>query len=139
VEGFDRAYINAAFSTCKEKVKQFTEVKIFSDFYFLPAVEIEDVSRKDLTVENGRMMAALRAALEGQENFGADGLSAPVKKVAAELSVKIGLVVHPTRLACTGRTVGPSLYHLMEVLGKKRVLARIDRFIAQCPLEAHSG
>jgi glutamyl-tRNA synthetase len=41
--------------------------------------------------------------------------------------------VHPLRLACTGRTVGPSLYHLMEVLGSERVLQRIDRFIAQCP------
>jgi glutamyl-tRNA synthetase len=55
-----------------------------------------------------------------------------VKKVAAELGVKIGLVVHPLRLACTGRTVGPSLYHLMEVLGPERVLRRIDRFIEQC-------
>jgi glutamyl-tRNA synthetase len=35
-------------------------------------------------------------------------------------------LVHPTRLICTGRTVGPSLYHLMEVLGKERVLRRFD-------------
>jgi hypothetical protein len=26
----------------------------------------------------------------------------------------------------TGATAGPSLYHLLEVLGKEKVLARID-------------
>ena len=39
-----------------------------------------------------------------------------------------GVLVHPTRLACTGATAGPSLYHLMEVLGKERVLKRLAVF-----------
>jgi glutamyl-tRNA synthetase len=33
--------------------------------------------------------------------------------------------VHPTRLACTGAAAGPSLYHLIEVLGRERVLKRL--------------
>ena len=132
VEGFAPEYINAAFSTVKEKVKQFTEVKTFADFYFLPEVEIEEVSRKDLTADNCRIMEAVRGALTNQQNFSPDAVSVTTKKVAGELGVKIGLVVHPLRLACTGRTVGPSLYHLMEVLGKERILARLDRFVGQC-------
>ena len=77
-------------------------------------------------------MTAVRAALTNHEDYSVNALNNLVKKVAADLGVKIGLVVHPLRLACTGRTVGPSLYHLMEVLGAERVLKRIDRFIAQC-------
>ena len=133
VQGSVREYINAAFSTVKEKVKQFSEVKTFADFYFLTEVEIEEVSRKDLTAENRRIMEAVRVALANQHEFSVNSLNAATKKVAADLGVKIGLVVHPLRLACTGRTVGPSLYHLMEVLGRERVLARLERFIAQCP------
>jgi glutamyl-tRNA synthetase len=133
VDGFDPAYINAAFSTVKEKVKQFTDVKTFADFYFLPQVEVEEASRKELTADNRRIMEAVRTGLNDHQDYSANALNALVKKVAAELGVKIGLVVHPLRLACTGRTVGPSLYHLMEVLGRERVLTRIDRFIAQCP------
>jgi glutamyl/glutaminyl-tRNA synthetase len=30
------------------------------------------------------------------------------------------------RLAVTGKTSGPSLYHLLQVLGKERVMARIE-------------
>ncbi len=40
---------------------------------------------------------------------------------------KVGALIHPSRLAVSGRPVGTSLYHLLEVLGKDRVLARIDR------------
>ncbi len=39
--------------------------------------------------------------------------------------MKTGVLVHPVRLACTGNTSGPSLYHLLEVLGKEQVMGRI--------------
>ena len=53
-----------------------------------------------------------------------------MKETAKQLEVKAGALVHPARLACTGKTSGPSLYHLLEVLGKERVLRRLDRAIA---------
>jgi hypothetical protein len=39
--------------------------------------------------------------------------------------------VHPTRLACCGTTAGPSLYHLLAVLGKDQVLGCLDRALAR--------
>jgi hypothetical protein len=59
--------------------------------------------------------------------FTAVALEGALKAVAKELGVKNGVLVHPLRLACTGATAGPSLYHLMEVLERDRVLARLDR------------
>jgi len=40
--------------------------------------------------------------------------------------VKTGVLVHPVRLACTGNPSGPTLYHLLEVIGKEKTLARIE-------------
>ena len=68
----------------------------------------------------------LRDALSMLLKFDADTLNRTTKEAAGQLGVGIGVLVHPTRLACTGRTVGPSLYHLMEVLGKERVVGRFD-------------
>jgi glutamyl-tRNA synthetase len=45
--------------------------------------------------------------------------------------VKAGVLIHPTRLAVTGNPNGPSLYHLLEVLGKEKSLARIERALEQ--------
>ena len=53
------------------------------------------------------------------------------RAVAQELGVKPGVLVHPMRLACCGNTAGPSLYHLIAILGKGRALQRLDRALAQ--------
>jgi glutamyl/glutaminyl-tRNA synthetase len=44
--------------------------------------------------------------------------------------VKAGVLIHPTRLAVTGNPNGPSLYHLLEVLGKDKVMQRIEKALA---------
>ena len=36
-------------------------------------------------------------------------------------------LLNPCRLATTGQPHGPSLYHLLEVLGKEKTLARMER------------
>ena len=53
------------------------------------------------------------------------------KAIATELGVKAGVLVHPVRLACTGNPSGPSLYHLLEVIGKEKVMGRIGRALDQ--------
>ena len=54
-------------------------------------------------------------------------LETALKETAKQLGVKAGVLIHPTRLAVTGNPHGPSLYHLLEVLGKEKSLARIER------------
>jgi len=63
--------------------------------------------------------------LEQLATFKSSDIEATLKATAKELGVKAGVLVHPTRMACTGKPIGPSLYHLMQVLGKDRTLARI--------------
>lgn len=40
---------------------------------------------------------------------------------------KLGPIVHPTRVALTGKTSGPGLFELMAVLGPERITARVNR------------
>ena len=44
---------------------------------------------------------------------------------ALRLQVKRAELIHPSRLAVTGRTVGPGLFELLEVLGQKETVARL--------------
>ena len=63
--------------------------------------------------------------------FDAASLEAVLKATATQLGIKAGALVHPARLAVTGSNAGPSLYHLLEILGKAKVLTRIDAGLAQ--------
>jgi glutamyl-tRNA synthetase len=125
-------YIDAALATCREKIKVFADLPPFADFYFIDDFGYDpEAAAKEFVPANAPRMARLREALAAVEPFDAVRVQETFKAVAGELGVKVGVLVHPTRLACTGRPVGPSLYHLIEVLGRNRVLARIDRALAE--------
>ena len=48
--------------------------------------------------------------------------------VAAE-GVKIGELIHPLRVAVTGKSVGPGLYDCLAILGRERSIARIEQAV----------
>jgi glutamyl-tRNA synthetase len=83
--------------------------------------------------EQTAYLRAVREAFAPLETFDAATLESTLKAVAANLGAKVRALVHPTRLAVTGSPAGPSLYHLLEILGKEKVLARIDRVLNQMP------
>ena len=62
--------------------------------------------------------------------FDGDSLMEALKAAAAASEVKNKVLVMPARVACTGSKVGPSLYHLMELLGQAEVVKRFDAALA---------
>lgn len=131
LEKFSPAYVNAAVDTCRGKVKSFGELPAYAGFYFSDDVKLDPaVVEKEFTAEAKGRLQKLRDGFAGLTEFTAANLEATLKKIAAELGIKAGPLVHPTRMACTGATAGPSLYHLLEVLGKDRVLQRLDKVLA---------
>jgi glutamyl-tRNA synthetase len=129
---FPPAYLRAAFDTCKGKLKVFSELPAYAGFYFAEDLVYDaEAARKEFVPENRARLRELREAFAQLNDFSAASLEAGLKSLAARLGIKPGLLVHPARLACTGKGSGPSLYHLLEVLGKERVLARLDRALTR--------
>jgi glutamyl-tRNA synthetase len=125
-------YVKAALDTCKGKIKIFSDLPGYAGFYFKDELEYNaEAAAKDFVPENKAGLEKLREALAKLATFDSASIESALKGVAAELGVKAGILVHPTRLACTGAPAGPSLYHLMEIIGKDRTLARLNRAIAR--------
>jgi glutamyl-tRNA synthetase len=61
--------------------------------------------------------------------WNAQALEGALKSLATSIPCKAGELIHPARLAVSGRSIGPSLYHMLEVLGRERVLSRLQRTI----------
>jgi glutamyl-tRNA synthetase len=125
---FDVAYVKAALDTCKGKIKTFSELPAYGGFYFKDEIAYDpEAAKKSFVPENKPRLEKLRDAIAKADPFNAATLEAALKATATELGVKAGVLVHPVRLACTGNPSGPSLYHLLEVIGREKVLARIER------------
>jgi len=128
----DEEYLHAALATCQDKVKQIGDLAAFCSFYFTDEFEYDEaMASKALAPENKEGFSKLREAFFSVEKFETEALEIVLKALAEELGVKVRDLVMPARLACTGVKVGPSLYDLMVVLGKEKVLARFDRALSQ--------
>jgi glutamyl-tRNA synthetase len=131
VDQFPENYVSAALATCEGKIKRFGELPDYAGFYFADALEINpDLAAKEFSPESKERLKKLRDAFAQAADFTTAGVEKTLKAVAAQLGIKAGPLVHPTRLACTGNASGPSLYHLLEILGKEKVLKRIDNALA---------
>ncbi|MBI4658235.1 MAG: glutamate--tRNA ligase [Verrucomicrobia bacterium] len=125
---YSQGFIRAALETCVGKIRQFSELPAYAGFYFVDELDFaagED--RKKLGEEEKSLLVRLREEFSRLDKFDAASIETTLKEAAKSLGVKVGALVHPCRFACTGNTSGPSLYHLLEVLGKERVLQRMDR------------
>ena len=116
----------------KERLKRLTDAPSWVDYFFTEAVTfdpeaVEKVMRKPGAIDRLR---ALDAAYRSTA-WNAAELEVALKAAATAEGAKVGEFVHPARVAATGRTVGASLYHTLEVLGRDRVLQRFERALAE--------
>ena len=74
-------------------------------------------------------LSALRDAYAALPTWDLPSLESSLKETATKIGVKTGELVHPARVASSGRGIGPGLYEMLEILGKDRTLTRFERGI----------
>ena len=128
---FDLNYVKATLDTCKGKIKTFGELPAYGGFYFRDVIAYDpEAAQKSFIPENRPRLEKLRDAFAQTAPFNAATLETTLKATAAALGVKAGVLIHPARLAVTGAPHGPSLYHLLEILGQEKTLARLEKALA---------
>lgn len=131
-EGWDQELLKKALMLEHDKIKLLSEIPSLVDFFFVKDVDYkEDAVKKTLLSEKSKDTAKMvltesAQRLAKQENFSAEALEQYARDLATEKGIKTGQVFHPIRVAISGRTQGPSLFHMMEVMGKDEVVRRIE-------------
>ena len=110
--------------TLKEMAEQM-EVYFVDDVAYDPDVVKKHVRDDDLADR----MRALRATLAQTEPFDVTATEQALRALATERGVGAGKLIHPLRLALTGKGASPPIFDVAAVLGKEKTLARLDRFI----------
>ncbi|MGB9857652.1 MAG: glutamate--tRNA ligase [Dictyoglomaceae bacterium] len=115
----------------QERLKTLSQIKEYGDYFFLEELNYDkEVVKKVIKHKNtSEFLKTLKGIWENLEDFSVLNLEKTLKELAERLNVSTGTLIHPVRVALTNKTVGPSLYELIEVLGKERTLKRLGRFI----------
>jgi len=129
----DQRYLFKVLEIIKEKIKFFRDVPDWIGYFFTEkyAFDPDAVAKTLRSPEALGRLRRLRERYAAQEDWSAAGLEAALKQLGAEIGCKTGDLVHPARVAVSGRSVGPSLYHMLEVMGQARALQRMDRAIQE--------
>jgi glutamyl-tRNA synthetase len=129
----DEKYLRSVLAIVKEKIKLLKELPDWTGYFFTEKYEFdpEAVQKVFAKPEAAERLIALRDAFVKIDKWEPAAIESSLKSLAQSLGCKTGDLVHPARIAASGRAVGPSLYHMLEVMGKERVLARFDRMISQ--------
>lgn len=116
----------------RERSRTIDEMAESSVFFYRPPLEYDETGERKLFTKVG-VSALLRKgaqALSSVEDWTLENVEAAYRQLIEREGIKGGDIIHPTRLALTGRTVGPSLFELIEILGKETSVARLEAAVS---------
>jgi glutamyl-tRNA synthetase len=115
----------------REKYKLLGDVPGRIDIFFT------DVKYDPVSVDKTLKAAGAKTVLEGINgvyaalaDFNEAGIEAATRAYAKANGLKAGQVFHPVRVAVSGRTDGPTLFRMIEYLGRDEALKRLASAVA---------
>lgn len=117
----------------QEKYKTLKEIPGLIEFFFNPVKYDEEAINKVFKTPTAKQAIELiYQSYKDSPNFDAATLETIARQKAKENGLKAGQVFHPLRVAVSGRTNGPTLFKMLEYLGKDLVLQRLQEALKFC-------
>jgi glutamyl-tRNA synthetase len=125
--GTDRAYAGKVIKCLHDRLKTFVEIVPLSEYFFKDDFTMDPEAKTKYLDKPGakEIVSKLREKLSKVNTFNKESLEPVFKGLSEELKVKLGEIIHPTRVLLTGRAESPGIYDVLEVLGKERVISRL--------------
>lgn len=126
----DREYLITVLSLVRERMRLLTEASDLVGFFLRdPEAPAPEGQRKWLTGPEAarRLSLTASAVADAPDPWNSQAAEASINRVAEEMATPRAPVIHTTRVAVSGQTVGPGIFQMLEVMGRERVLRRLRR------------
>jgi glutamyl-tRNA synthetase len=131
IDAAGREKVRRVVEAIGDRLKLFSDVIPYGSFFFTAEVEYDpDAVKKTLHKDYlPALLPRLRQLLAEAEPFDAPTLEKRVREFAESEGLTASKVIHPLRVATSGRSVGPGLFELLAILGKDTCVQRIEQTI----------
>ncbi len=128
IETEDETLLEGVVAGQRERSKTMKEMAEASRYFFIADVEIEEkAGRKHLGGDGAVMLARLQAGLVALTDWSAAGVHGALTAISTDTGLGLGKVAQPLRVALTGTAVSPPIDATAALIGRDRVLARLER------------
>lgn len=126
-EATDANYLAKVIELMKPRVKVWADVDSAVYFFRDEFPFDEEAVQKRLRAPGApELIAAIREKYAALPLFDAASLEAALRELADARGLKPADLIHPVRIAVSGQPGGPSLFHMLEVIGRDKVLSRLS-------------
>jgi glutamyl-tRNA synthetase len=99
-------------------------------FYFADDIDYEEkAAKKFLKPAVLEALKRLVSQFEILDEFSEENLESAFKAVMDQTGLKLGKIAQPVRVALTGKTASPGIFEVAAILGKDKVLSRLQKAI----------
>ncbi len=125
---YDRPWLERIAALLQDRLRVLEDIEEEHRFFFeeLPTYEEEAVGQFLRANGVGKRLLELRDRLGQLSGFETASVEAAARALIAEQRLQAKDLIHPARVAVTGRSVSPPLFEVMSILGKERVLKRLE-------------
>jgi glutamyl-tRNA synthetase len=130
--GEGRAWLGRLIDLLRPRAKRLTDFVEKGRPFVADALEYDaEATAKHLASDEARgHLSAVREMCAATDPFTAAALEPALRALASARGAKAGVLIHPTRVAVTGRAESPGIFEVLELVGRDRVLARVDAALA---------
>lgn len=126
----DIKWLTKAVNSLKERCKTLLELARSMSYYISESITIEPaIKEKYLKPEKIRYIYELYNTLKDVKDFNSSELERVFRAFSERHSIKLGDIAQPVRVAITGGTASPPLFDVMEIIGKEKVLKRLQMIL----------
>ncbi len=128
-EGYD--YLKKVIAAVRERARTLVELADAAEYFYIGRFEYDPKGVKKAFQKEGtaELLRTLTGELRSLETFNMESTEALYHAVSERSGLSFGRLIQPTRLAITGRMGGPGLFEIMELLGKEKTIARMEKAI----------
>ena len=124
----DKKWLVKVAGLFKERARTLNDFFDWSEYVFSDEIKYEDaaVNKRLKKPGVGKLLDEVKSAFSGLGDFSKESSEEAVRKIAEGMNIKAADIIHPVRVAVSGRLMGPGLFELLEVLGKDKVIKRLE-------------
>jgi len=131
-KNYDNEYLINVIKLFQERIYTLRDFIEWADFFFKEEVTPDKTAQeKFLNKDLSKEFALFLERLNQLEDFNPQTIEICFRQLVKELNMEARALVHPIRVALTGKTIGPGLFEVIYYLGKEKVIRRLKRWIKQ--------
>lgn len=132
----DMSRVQAVVEALDDRIKLFSDILTF-DYFFRDEIEHSGKDFKKRVRKAGvpELLTDFRSLLADLDEWTVERLESELQSFVESRGVGAGLLIHALRISATGSPTGPGVYDCLVLVGKDKLLERIDAAVEKATTE----